>query len=371
MPENFESQIPFLVALHRATNLTAIRFGKLENFFGGDWRGAWNGKIEHWQEASLDPKSIQSFFQNRTQISPEREMEKLAKCGAKVLVLGQKDFPIPLQSIENPPPILFCRGEISDADFPAISVVGSRRMTTYGRRAIEKIIPTFANAKMTVVSGLALGCDFWAEKVAFENSARTISVLGNGIDRIYPATNAPLAEKILAENAGAILSQHLPGIEPRPEFFPLRNRIVAALSTATIVVEAAKKSGSLITAEFANDLGRRVFAVPGDIFSPNAEGANQLIESGNADPALSGEQILGRLGLAKRAAQKSAQMQIPSSGIEAEILKLFASGEKIELDDLIRKCKKFPAPVVTSTVTMLEIKGLLRLVAPQTFMRNY
>ncbi|MDH3324209.1 MAG: DNA-protecting protein DprA, partial [Candidatus Peregrinibacteria bacterium] len=197
--------------------------------------------------------------------------------------------------------------------------------------------------------------DVLAQKCAVGHGARTISILGNGIDQICPATNRSFGEKVLSENKGAILSEYLPGVDARPEYFPVRNRIVAALSKATIAIEAAEKSGSLITCNLAIDFGKEVFAVPGEIFSPNSKGTNGLILKGVAAPAVSGQQILEYLGLKNIEQQKKAKMNVPEVGIEADILQLFGN-EKMHIDDLIRVAK-FPGNVVSSTVSILEIKG--------------
>ncbi|MBT3349419.1 DNA-protecting protein DprA [bacterium] len=359
----------FLVALHRGMNLTFARFGKLQKFFGGDWRATFDGKIKDFQAADLDPRGIEKFLSVREKLDPDWEIEQLEKCGARVLVFGRENFPQNLESIHNPPALLFCRGEFLDTDFPAIAVVGSRKLTSYGRRAGEKIVGEIAAAGITIVSGLAFGADTLAHQIAVKNGARTIAVLGNGIDTVYPQQNAKFAAEFLAKNCGAVLSEYLPGTEVRPENFPVRNRIVAGLAKAVIVLEAAEKSGSLITAELAVEMGRDIFAVPGEIFAENSAGTNALIFKSQAAPALSGEQILENLGLKNLAPKKAAQLAIPTTSTEAEILKLLESGEKVHLDDLVRN-SPFPAPVTSSTISILEIKGLVRNLGQQIYVKN-
>ena len=362
-------EIKYLVAIHRAMTCSPVRFGKLKSHFAGDWHEAWNAKIPDFQAANIEPKAIEVFFKNRPKIDPDFEIEQLERCGARVLVRGTAGFPAQLETIPNPPAILFCRGEIRDSDFPSIAVVGSRKVSAYGRRAIDKIVGEIADARITIVSGLALGADVLAQKKALDRGSRTLAVLGNGIDQIYPAQNYEFGEKIISENAGAILSEHLPGVRPRPEFFPVRNRLVAGIARATLVIEAAERSGSLITANMALEMGRDVFAVPGEIFSENSAGTNALLSAGEATPATSGAQILDALGLRDLESKKAASKSVPELGIEAEILKLFGR-EKCHIDDLIQN-SKFPGNVVASTISILEIKGFVKNLGNQVYAKNF
>ncbi len=359
----------YLLAVHKAMNLTMPRFLKLKSFFKNDWEAVWKAKIGDFMEAGIDKKGIETFFKKQPTASITKELGLMEKCGANILVYGEVNYPSQLENIAQPPAILFCRGEILESDFPSISVVGSRNITAYGKRALEKIVNEISSAGITIVSGLALGTDTLAQKCAIKNGARTIGVLGNGIDKIYPSTNATFGEKFLRDKEGAILSEYFPGVAPRPEYFPTRNRIVAGLSKATVVIEAAEKSGSLITAGMAVDFGKDIFAVPGEIFAKNSLGNNGLIARGEASVALSGEQILQDLGFKNLAEKKEAQKNIPQTGIEADVLALFEN-EKRHIDELIRLAK-FPGAVVSSTVTILEIKGLVKNLGNQIYVKNF
>ncbi len=350
-------------------NLTFLRFQTLQKFFQNDWEHAFRANISDLLSAGIDKKGIENFFQNQKNISPDLELERLQKCGAHALVFGEKNFPISLSHIASPPAILFARGEILDSDFPAIAVVGSRNISSYGRRALETLIAPLARAGITIVSGLALGADILAHRIAVQNGGRTICVLGNGIDQIYPRTNQAFAEKILHEKKGAILSEYFPGIEPRPEYFPVRNRLIAGLSRATIVIEAAEGSGSLITAELANEQGREVFAVPGEIFSKNSAGTNQLIASG-AYPALSAAQILAQLGIdQKLGEQQKIKQDIPLTEVETEILRLFGAESRVHINDLMH-ASALPGPVVSSHISIMELKGLVKNLGNQMYSKN-
>jgi DNA processing protein len=364
-----KEDIKYMVAVHRAMNLTFLRYKKLKSFFANDWQKVWGANIRDLQASELDTPGISNFLQSREKISPEKEMELLKKCGAEVLVYGEKDYPQNLANLYSPPVLLFCRGKILPTDFPAISVVGSRKLSSYGQRAIEKIVGEISREGVTIVSGLALGADFQAHRTALNNGARTIAVLGSGIDNISPKTNENLAEKFLAEEKGAILSEYLPGTEIRPENFPVRNRIVAGLSRAVIVIEAAIKSGSLITAELAVNQGKEVFAVPGEIFAKNSAGTNQIIWKGQAAPAISGHQILEDLGMKNIAKKKEAQKLIPTTEIEDQVLALFTE-DKMPINDIFRQ-SDLAQSVISSTLAILEIKGLVKNLGNQIYSKNF
>lgn len=357
---------PHLLAVHRAMNLTFLRWKKLNSIFAGDWQKVFTANIRELQRAEIDTRAITSFLQKREEVSPEKEFKKIESCGAQVLVHGELGYPEQLLEIYNPPAILFVRGELHDEDWPAVAVVGSRKISPYGRRAGEAIVGAIADAGVTVVSGLAFGADGLAHQVALDHGARTIAVLGNGIDSVYPAQHQGLADKIL-EN-GAIISEYLPGAEVRPENFPVRNRIVSGLSRATVVLEAAEKSGSLITAQLANEQGREMFAVPGEIFSKNAAGCNELISSGQAALLRDGEQVLRAIGVDQAPSQRQARMAVPATETESVILNLFDAQEKWHIDDLLRE-SGLPGAVASSTVSILEIKGYVRNLGQQMFVK--
>lgn len=361
-----DAQKEYLVAIHRAANITHKRFLKLKSFFNNDFQKAFNASIRDWQEAQIDPKGIETFFLNQKKVEPKKEMEQLHKCNAKILVNDNDKLIYPLKNIQNPPVLLFMRGHLEETDFPAISVVGSRKISPYGRRALEFILNEITQEGVTIVSGLAFGADALAHQIALNNGCRTIAVLGNGIDEIYPQQNKNLGEKIIQENRGAILSEYLPGTPIRPENFPVRNRIVAGLSKATILIEAAEKSGTLITAELANEMGREVFAVPGEIFSKTSKGTNQLLEKGQAHPALSGRRILEMLNLGKHKIPKKTKKDFPLSELDAQILQLLENEGKMHINEIYQQCS-LENSVISSTLLLLEMKGLVHNLGNQTY----
>lgn len=212
-----------------------------------------------------------------TRAEAEREMEQAARIGVRFIGLGEPDYPKALQAIDTAPPLVAVRGPAAALARPTVAIVGSRNASAAGLTFTERLARDLGRAGYVVVSGLARGIDTRAHKTAVE--AGTVAILAGGHDRIYPKENEPLLRRIL-ENGGAALSEMPFGWEPRGRDFPRRNRIVSGLSYGVVVVEAARRSGSLITARFALEQGREVFAVPGSPMDPRAEGTNDLIRDG-------------------------------------------------------------------------------------------
>ncbi|MFN4202031.1 MAG: DNA-processing protein DprA [Tabrizicola sp.] len=198
--------------------------------------------------------------------------------GGRLLVHGEDDYPRALADLPDAPPLLWAKGDLSLLNRPAIGMVGARNASSLGMRMARRLAQALSEAGFTVVSGLARGIDTAAHEAAIDGAGRTLAVMAGGIDVIYPAENEALAR--LIDEKGCRISEHSPGLEPQARHFPLRNRIVAGLSRAVIVVEAATKSGSLITARAALDYGRDVMSVPGHPFDARASGCNMLIRDG-------------------------------------------------------------------------------------------
>ena len=221
-----------------------------------------------------------------------RELERTQRLGGHLITRFDDDYPLPLLDLSLPPPVLYCRGQVPTG--PAVAIVGSRKMDVYGERAARLFAAELAAAGVTVVSGFARGVDTMAHRAALDAGGKTVAVLGCGIDVDYPRGNASLADGI--RESGAILSEFPFGAEPRSWRFPVRNRVIAALAVGTLVIQATYKSGSLITAHHALELGRDVYAVPGRIFDDGAQGTNALIADG-ALPACKPRDILESLSI--------------------------------------------------------------------------
>ncbi|MBW3535055.1 MAG: DNA-processing protein DprA, partial [Gemmatimonadetes bacterium] len=201
------------------------------------------------------------------------------RAGVRPLPLGAADYPATLLDLTGPPPVLFVRGDVALLSRPGVAVVGARAATAYGRRSAERIAHLLARNGIVVVSGLALGVDGAAHRAALEAGGPTVAVMGNGPDRVHPAAHRGLARRI-AER-GLLATELPPGAEARSHHFPKRNRILAALSRAVVVVEAARRSGALITARLAGEMGRDVLAVPGPMDATTSQGSNWLLAEGN------------------------------------------------------------------------------------------
>jgi DNA processing protein len=225
------------------------------------------------------------------------ERMRLAAGGLRFLGRSEPGFPRLLRAIHDPPPGLFLRGTASldVLGRPAVAVVGARACSAYGRHVARMLSRELAAAGLVVVSGLARGVDGEAHRGALEGGGATIAVLGCGVDRDYPAAHAELAVRIVS-NGGLVVAEYAPGVEPAPWRFPARNRIIAGLSLATVVVEARERSGALITADFALEEGREVFVVPGEITSVLSAGSNALLRLG-ATPLLAAADVLSALGV--------------------------------------------------------------------------
>jgi DNA processing protein len=264
---------------------------------------------------------------------------------------GEPGYPLLLARIPDPPPSLWLRGDadprlLSEA---AVAVVGARACSGYGRAVARMLACGTAEAGAVVVSGLARGIDGEAHRGALAASGRTVAVLGCGVDRDYPAAHAELARAILA-CGGLVVSEYEPGVEPAPWRFPARNRIIAGLAAATVVVEARERSGALITADFALEDGREVLAVPGEITSALSAGTNALLRQG-ATPATCVADVLDAVGL--EASPPAAV--VPDNPVAAAVLGALAAGSTTA-DGLVRATGLAAADVATA-LTLLELAG--------------
>ena len=281
-----------------------------------------------------------------------------------ILLWSDDEYPQRLGHLVDPPPILFARGRLELLQRPSVTIVGSRRSTAYGRRTAEALAAQMAPRGITVVSGLALGIDGASHRGALEAGGDTIAVLGSGVDLIQPASHRRLGERIVRE--GLLLSEFLPGEPARPHHFPRRNRILAALGSAVVVVEAAEKSGALITVEHALDLGRDVYAVPGALDARLSRGCNTLIRQG-AQVITSPGEFVRDLGLVcgsssefrDCAVSQGAREPVPAGlDDEARRVWLALSERSLGIDDVASSTDLQSARVL-SALTILQVSGLV------------
>lgn len=353
----------YWMLLTKVSQIGPARFTRLLDHFGSA-EAAWRASLLDLAAAGLDRRAVESLEALRKTADPEAEWRRVERLGADVLTLDDPAYPSRLREINDPPPVLYLRGTLTPADEWAIAVVGTRRASAYGQQATERIVGEVARAGVTIVSGLALGIDTFAHRAALAVGGRTVAVLGSGLDRLYPSENARLAAQI-AER-GAVITEFPPGTKPDAMNFPRRNRIVSGLTRAILVVEADHKSGAMITANYAGEQGRDVFAVPGSILSPLSAGPNQLIKEG-AKLVSDATDILEELHLTAVVEERAAREELPADPTEATLLGLLTH-EPTHVDDLTR-ATRLPASVVTATLTLLELKGLARQLGPMQYVR--
>lgn len=328
----------------------------------GSVEAAWHAHPNDLAAAGVDAKTSTTFLKIRHQINLETELERVVQAGVRIVTCEDGDYPLLLSQIPAPPPLIYVRGTLSSADSWSIAVVGTRSPTTYGKEATRRIVADLAHNSITIVSGLAMGIDTVAHKMALEAGTRTLGVLACGVDMPYPERNRRLTEQI-TEN-GALISEYPLGTRPVASNFPPRNRIISGLSLGTLVVEAGQKSGASITVNFALDQGRDVFAVPGSIFSSKSEGTHRLIRNG-AGLATCAQDILEALNLMTVSVQQEIAHIVPDDPTEATLLALL-SGEP-QHADVLSRTSCLPAAVVASTLALLELKGHVRQVGSMEY----
>jgi DNA processing protein len=290
--------------------------------------------------------------------------------GIDILTEIHADYPRPLREIHDPPGVLFVRGAIKPQDALAVGIVGTRHGTQYGLRQAERLAGSLSRAGLTIVSGLARGIDAAAHRGALQAGGRTIAVLASGVANIYPPEHAQLADEIAAQ--GALISEAPPYAEPLSGTFPQRNRLISGLSLGVIVIEAGDHSGALITARHAMEQGRDVFAVPGNVDNRMSRGCHRLIRDG-AKLIETADDVLEELGpLVEAATSRSGQeihhpAELMLNEVEQQVLSIIAS-ESTPIDQIIAQ-SGLPVPQVLATVSVLEMRRLIRRLSGNTVVR--
>ncbi|HSW35756.1 MAG TPA: DNA-processing protein DprA [Candidatus Limnocylindrales bacterium] len=365
MNNNDRSDIIYLNALNRVKSLGPLRIGALLEHFGTA-EEAWKAPLEEFKAVIKVKDYAERLQQERHLINPEQEWELLQKKKVKCLTLQDHDYPPLLKQIVHPPQLLYYLGHWLNSDRPMVAIVGSRRCTFYGKEVANRLAIELAEAGVAVVSGMALGVDTAAHRGALEKKGYTAAVLGCGVDQCYPPENADLREDIIA--SGVVLSEFSVGVTPLPGHFPQRNRIISGLSLGTVVVEATAKSGALITAHFALEQNREVFAVPGNIGSPYSRGCHRLIKEG-ARLIESAADILEELALGTQILQQLT-MELVENTLSDNEKTLLARipYQPIHMDDLIR-LHISSAAAVSAVLLSLELKKYIRQLPGKYFCR--
>lgn len=314
----------------------------------------------------IGPTAAEQVNSCRPQKTADAERKKAQKMKVRIITATDEDYPTNLKKLHVSPPLLYVAGEIKKEDAISIAVVGSRRLTPYGRIFTENLSATLAASGFTIVSGGARGVDTFAHRTAMEAGGRTIAVLGNGLDCCYPPENRKLFASI--SERGALVSQFCFGTRPERHNFPIRNRIISGLSLGTLVTEAGQKSGALITAYAALDEGREVFAIPGRIDSPMSVGTNTLIQKGAKLVTKPEEvieefppEVIARLSIA----EKKAKAELTDD--QQKLLSLLEESER-HIDYLTNK-SGLPSGVVLGILLEMEIKGVVRQLPGKLFAR--
>jgi DNA processing protein len=350
-------KLKYLIALTHFNKFGPTRLERLNAYFS-DMELAFKANGQELTKAGIEEKIASEFIAWRSGFNLEEIIKRLSAEGINVIELSDSDYPILLKEIYRPPRLLYYRGQLPKQNELAIAVVGTRKVSPYGQQATERLIADLVGHKLTITSGLAVGIDTIAHHAALNAKGKTIAVLGSGLDKqsVYPSSNRYLADKITT-NGGLIISEFPIGTQPLKYNFPMRNRIISGLSLGTLVIEAQQKSGALITAAHALEQNREVFAVPGNIFSPNSIGPNSLIRQG-AKIVLSVNDIIETLALSQAVNFIENKKIIPETAEEKIILSNLTY-EPIHINELIR-LTKLDTRIINSTLTIMEMKGMVR-----------
>ena len=356
----------FLVAWATLDWLTQIRLKKIMSIYK-DLEEAWkNIDIHDLKTIGEGEKKIGDFFNKKQKIILENEEEKLQKCNINLLFIQDEEYPEKLKEIHSAPVFLYYKGILNKNEL-ALAVVGTRKITAYGKQVCEKIIPELSR-KLTIVSGLALGVDTLAHNICLQSGGRTIAVLGNGLDISYPPQNRSLAEKII-ESGGALVSEFPIGVSPENYNFPRRNRIISGLSLGTLIIEGKKESGSLITGRYALEQNREVFAVPGSILSTQSEGTNELIQKGEAKPVTCAQDIFDEISLENQINYNNAKKVLSFSSAEEELIFSFLSQEGHDISQIQHETN-IPNSKISALLTMMEMKGIAQNIGSGIWVRK-
>jgi DNA processing protein len=366
--------------LHLTTDIGPIRLRKLIEHFGSLDRVLGSSRAQLEQVEGIGKRIAESVFRARSDDSVDLEIEKASAAGVRIICAEDNDWPAPLRNIPDPPICLYVRGRLEPADAVAVAMVGTRRCSHYGREQAMRFGQALGGAGFTVVSGLARGIDGHAHRGALAAGGRTIAVLGNGLPPIYPREHVSLADEIA--ESGAIVSELPIDTPPDAQNFPRRNRIIAGLSLGVLVVEAGKRSGALITARLASEYNREAFAVPGRVDQPElTAGVNGLIRDGQAKLVTCLDDLLDELAEVGEIMRREAEARPPEqegdtrpsraraaprlAPHEEAVLSAVTSG--LEDAEQICETSKLDMACVTSTLTALQLKGLVKCLPGNRF----
>lgn len=313
----------------------------------------------------IDPKTVISIITARQHHNFDVQINMDIPSNAEIIEYTHERYPAALKAIYDPPPYLFARGNLDLLTEPCFAVVGTRRASNYGFKATTQLAADLSQAGFCVVSGLAEGIDAQAHQAVLENGGYTIGILGNGIDIIYPAINRPLYTEMAKK--GLIITEFLPGTKPTKYSFPKRNRIISGLSKGVLVIEGGRKSGAMITVDYALEQGRDVFAVPGRIDVKNAEGPNWLIQHG-AKLTIKANDILEEYGMAKVPNGNHKSNGANHIKLDPESLRIIEALSDGEQNiEILAQLLDINVATLQAKLTLLELKGVVKRVSGRVF----
>ncbi|MHB0857898.1 MAG: DNA-processing protein DprA [Anaerolineae bacterium] len=360
------SDTRFWLGFNMVPHIGPVRMRALLDHFG-DLEPAWRASATSLRAAGLPLDCQERLLYLRDRIDLDAELDKVKTRGIKLLTWDSPDYPPLLLQIAQPPPLLYVLGDVLPVDERAVAIVGTRDPSPYGEAVAYRLASDLARNGITIVSGLALGIDGVAHRAALDAGGRTLAVLGCGLDCIYPARHQALAKRIVT--SGALISDYALGIKPDARNFPPRNRIISGLSLGTVVVEAGQRSGALITLRFALEQDRETFAVPGNVHNAASDGTNAAIQRGEAKLVTRADDILEELRLTRIAEQEQVRQVVPDTPDERTLLQCLGA-EPVHIDELVRS-SGLPTATVSSTLCMMELKGMVRRVDNLSYQRAH
>jgi DNA processing protein len=361
---SFDVDVPYWVSFHRIPGVGSATMLALRDAFGS-LSEAWRASPADLRAIGLSERAASSIAESRRTLEPDREMEQIRKADVSVLTIENERYPRLLRETAHAPAVLYMRGKLQAEDELAIGIVGTRKATPYGADMARRFALDLARSGVTIVSGLALGVDTVAHHAAIDGGGRTLAVLGSGLDIIYPSRNRKLAERVIQD--GALISEYPLGTKPDARNFPARNRIISGLSRGVLVVEAPIRSGALITASFAGDQGRDVYAVPGSARSSASAGCHALIRDG-ATLVTSATEILEELAVDAVRAAVQTRLEIPESQQERRLYELIGADPR-HVDELCNE-SGIAIQETSGVLLALELKGLVRQHGSGYYVRN-
>ena len=344
------------VALSSVPGLGSATLWSLIRAFG-DLSLAWSASAARLRAAGVSPAVVKGIESARQQKSADDALEELNKHDGRAVAWHDPAYPSQLREIPDPPPLIYVKGNLDCADYQrTVAIVGTRRITAYGKQVTAQLAGTLARAGICVVSGMAAGIDGEAHRAALDAEGATVAVWGTGLHEIYPRANRRLVPRILER--GAIVTEYPVGMRGLPENFPQRNRIISGLSLATIIVEAPLESGALHTARYAIEQNREILAVPGSVFAAASRGTNRLINRGEARAVTSATDVLEALQIAVSPEQLEMPQLVKPTSEERALLRHLTT-DPIHIDELVRLAA-LPAFRVSALLAVMEVKGIVR-----------